>query len=152
MIRLLVLIIIISSTALAEEVQRFEGMQSTKKDGVIVIEISPTADREKLRRQAEIDGQKGRIKAKRAELENKINERVRSYQEPPRYNYRSSVPRANPKSRSEYTKEFYEKQQRLLEQEERDHVGPLPKWKYDSIREREARYKREIEDAEKHPN
>lgn len=150
MIRLIALIIIISSTAWAEEVEKFGGLQSTKKDGVIVIEISPTADREKLRKQAEIDGQKARQKAIQTRIQNESRDRARPYRvysspskPAPEYKYKSS---------SENRKDYYERKERILEREERDHVGPLPKWKYNSIREREARYKREIEDAEKYPD
>jgi len=134
-------------------VEKFGGLQSAKKDGTIVIDCDPNADQERILRESEIahkrnkkreqaiirqsdkDSKKrARLSRRRAKTNNSSSQKVNSSRKS--------------KTSAERDTKYYRKKLRELEQEERDHVGPLPKYKYKWFREQEKNYKRKISNTQ----
>lgn len=146
------LIIMMAAPVMAEDVEKFGGLQSTKKDGVIVIEISPTADLEKLRRQAEIDGQKGRAKAKQAEHGNLMRERQRSFQRSYSQPHPASkAPEYKTKSRAEAYESYHKRKLREIDHEQKKHVGGYSRRELDRVEDKEKYHKYKLKDIKEHP-
>jgi len=141
-----------------KEIDSFEGMNSSVENGVIIIDYNPGADREKMKRDDAIKHKKNQKRERAIIKQNKLDKkreevRARSKKSYKRSTQSSSYNKSANKSetKAEWTIKTYNKRLRDLEKKERDHVGPMSKYKFEYFKKRKEEYKQKIRDAQYNP-
>lgn len=137
-------------------IDSFDGLKSTKKDGVIIIDYTPTADREKMKRDDKINKiKRAKLKAKQDAEAARRRARIRAAR-----SYKSSYKASSTsqggssqdrKNKASYNERINKRRLREVEREERNHVGSMKRWEMDRYNKQKEIYKGRIKDAQEHP-
>lgn len=153
--RALIITFFLCSVACADEIDSFEGLKSEKKDGVIIIDYAPGANKAALKREAERSGKKAKQQWKKVHVQqsyDKVKEALNEIgsQHKTRTKKRSSSsPTYRTKDSSQYYKETYEKRLREIKAEERRRS--YNKYEWAAKERKKQRYKDKLKDIEANP-
>lgn len=154
---------LLHSVAFAGEekvIDQFEGLKSTKKDGVIIIDFAPAADRAKMKRDAEISGRKAKRQWAQIHADQAREKAIEAEKAIRQSAQRESLERRSyPQRDSSYNNETSAQQKerrakkilQILEQRERDHIGGFSSSEMEMNRNVNNKVKSTISDIQEHP-